>query len=59
LFDECVRSIIDRCGNPRSEAEYRDYGITASPLGELRSQIDEACQVIDALWTRESVWDES
>jgi len=42
-------------GNPRSEADYRAYGITASPIGERVGKLDEACQVINALWTQESV----
>jgi probable F420-dependent oxidoreductase len=42
-------------GNPRSEIDYRSYGITASLIGERISKLDEACQVIKALWTEESV----
>ncbi len=42
-------------GNPRSEIDYRSYGITASPIGERISRLNEACQVFKALWTQESV----
>ncbi len=41
-------------GNPRSEIDYRSYGITESPIGERISKLDEACQVFKALWTEES-----
>jgi probable F420-dependent oxidoreductase len=41
-------------GNPRSEIDYRSYGITASPIGERISKLDEACQVLKMLWTEES-----
>ena len=42
-------------GNPRSEIDYRSYGITESPIGERISKLDEACQILKALWTQESV----
>ncbi len=42
-------------GNPRSEIDYRSYGITSSPIGERISKLDEACKVFKALWTEESV----
>jgi len=42
-------------GNPRSEIDYRSYGITSSPIGERISKLDEACQIFKALWTQETV----
>ncbi len=42
-------------GNPRSEIDYRGYGITASPIGERISKLDEACQIYKALWTQKAV----
>lgn len=42
-------------GNPRSEIDYRAYGLHDQPLGERIGRLGEACRVLRALWTRESV----
>ena len=42
-------------GNPRSEIDYRSYGLHDQPLGERIGRLGEACRVLRALWTEESV----
>ncbi|HET7036851.1 MAG TPA: LLM class flavin-dependent oxidoreductase [Thermomicrobiaceae bacterium] len=40
-------------GNPRSEPDYRAYGIPAGSLGERISRLGESCRVLKLLWTEE------
>ena len=42
-------------GNPRSEIDYRSYGLHEQPIGERIGRLGEACRVLRALWTREAV----
>ncbi|HET9014093.1 MAG TPA: LLM class flavin-dependent oxidoreductase [Thermomicrobiaceae bacterium] len=42
-------------GNPRSEVDYRGYGLHDQPIGERISRLGEACRVLLDLWTQESV----
>src|ERR1051326_5939434 len=34
------------------EEEHRQYGITLPPLGERLQRLEEACRVLEALWTQ-------